>query len=242
MCIIAIKFKGMDFIPAKNIKACCDNNGDGFAMAWNRDGRLNVFKTMDKNEFIAKYITTVKDLDPATTGMVIHARIATHGSKRVENCHLWTEGDIAFAHNGILSNIPARDDLTDSETFFRDYFLPVERALGWEFAIKNAKAIIGSSKFVWINARGDIYPLGDYVKEEFDGLKGKAYFSNRSYVPRNDYFSRSAFISSTPSAKHRQAGKGNGPVVIFRDSNGKAVKQNPAQGSLFAGFAPSPVK
>lgn len=233
MCIIAIKFKGTDFIPAKNIKACCDNNGDGFAMAWNHNGRLKVFKTMDKNEFVAHYITTIKELDPKETGMVIHARIATHGSKRVENCHLWTEGELAFAHNGILSNIPARDDLTDSETFFRDYFLPVVRTNGWEFALKMSRAIIGSSKFAWINANGDICPMGDYIKEEFDGLKGKHYFSNRSYIPRSDYYSRSAFISSAPSAKHRQKGAGDGPLVLIRDNDSRRFVKAGPQGSLF---------
>lgn len=183
MCVIVLKFKGTDFPSKEVINACMQANPDGFAAAWNQDGRLMTFRTMDGQEMLAKY-DEIRHLDPATTGLVFHARIATHGSKKLENCHCWTDedGSLAFAHNGILNNIGSRDDLTDSETFFRDIFLPVRNAGGMALAAKVAHAIIGTSRFAFINADGNIVPMGNYSKDQEEGHNGKVYFSNMNWV------------------------------------------------------------
>ena len=190
MCIIAVKCKGADFAPLSAIKNCVDSNPHGFGMAWNQDGAVKTFRTMDPAEAIARYHTLSTTLDPARTALLFHARIATHGSKKLENCHCWTYGDtVAFAHNGILHNIPARDDMTDSETFFRDYFIPAVEGVDWEYALKLAKAIVAGThnKLALIDSNGGVWLTGDYVKESFSGCRGKIYFSNTSYRPRFFY-------------------------------------------------------
>lgn len=227
MCIIALKFKGSDFPSAQTISTCMQTNRDGFAIAWNENGRLNVFKTMDASEMLEKY-RHVSSLDPATTGMVFHARIATHGSKKVENCHLWTDksGRLAFAHNGMLHNVEVHDDMTDSEVFFRDYFLPVMEKCGPKVARRVADAIRGSSKFALINDKGDILPMGEYIKEKDLVEKGCTYFSNGNYR-RGSFQFAGIFdqppVRHTPKCGYPNARKSAGPLYIRRDDNGKVV-------------------
>ena len=112
-----------------------------------------------------------------THAMYIHARIKTHGSERLENCHGWRENGLIFAHNGIL-DIANRDDLTDSETFFRDIFSPAYKVGGWKLGEKTINAIIGTSKFVFMDDKGNIHAYGNYIVD--DGLM----FSNSSYIRR----------------------------------------------------------
>ncbi len=54
MCVIVLKFKGTDFPSKEVINACMQANPDGFAAAWNQDGRLMTFRTMDGQEMLAK--------------------------------------------------------------------------------------------------------------------------------------------------------------------------------------------
>lgn len=64
---------------------------------------------------------------------IIHFRWATHGSIGLKNCHPFHDKrrGIFFAHNGII-DIKATSDRTDSETWFRDSFLPMLDSYGWD--------------------------------------------------------------------------------------------------------------
>ena len=185
MCVIAVKKQGADFPSKKVITACMKENPHGFAAAWNQNGRLMTFRTMDEAEMIAKY-DEIRRLDPAATALVFHARIATHGSKTLANCHCWTndDGTLAFAHNGVLDNIQVCGDMTDSETFFRDIYLPVLEGAGPETAEKVAAAVAGHSKFAFIRADGTVSLTGSWSKDQEDGHKGMVYFSNMNWRRR----------------------------------------------------------
>ena len=212
MCIIAVKIKGADFAPVDIIRNCIEANPHGFAIAWNEGGILHTFKTMDKDEALAKY-TEVSRLDPDETACIFHARIATHGSKCVAHCHCWDhEGRYAFAHNGVLHNIGSRDDLTDSETFFRDFFVPAYEKVGPDYAFKLASVIAesgGRNKFALLMADGHVWLKGEYIKGQFPGCRGKVYFSNGTYMPRSRYgFDASVFAAAArpvPQLPDREA-------------------------------------
>ena len=178
MCIVIVKKMGVKYPSIENVSNSCDNNPDGFAIAWAVDNVVRNYRTMDKKLFLKK-CKEVWKLDYKKTAVVIHARIATHGSVGIKNCHCWIdEGTaLAFAHNGILT-ISNRGDLTDSETFFRDIFLPIYKKYGWSQAELAINACIGTSKFAFISATGDIHAYGNYNE-----LKGVLY-SNTSYLAR----------------------------------------------------------
>lgn len=170
------KAMGKKFPPKKEIENCCDSNPHGFGVMWNENGVLHNFRTLDKKKFIKKYVE-LSSLDPDKTACVVHARIKTHGSESVNNCHCWINQDTAmgFAHNGILS-ITNRGDMTDSETFFQDIFVPVYMQGGWKAAELAVKAIIGSSKFAFLDPLGHLFTYGVYQEN-----KDKVKYSNSSY-------------------------------------------------------------
>lgn len=193
MCVIAISPKGQEFPSIENIQNCVDSNPDGFAIAWNEDGVVKNFKTMGHKSIMKFYRKFVETHDYKTTGMVFHARIATHGSKNIKNCHCWISDGMAFAHNGILG-VANRGDMTDSETFFQDIFLPIYRSCGWLNAERAINACIGSSKFAFIDGEGNVKGYGDYNSSEGN------YYSNYSWRPWVNKWkttTRSGFYSNT---------------------------------------------
>lgn len=179
MCIIAIKTPGVQFPTIDTVETMCDNNPDGFAVAWYspRDGQPRVYRTMNRDQFLKRYKMILRHYSYRDTSLYIHARIATHGSLKQSNCHGFVDHTtrLCFAHNGILS-IPNRDDLTDSETFFRDYFIPTFRHGGWSEAERLIKDKIGYSKFVFMDGQGQLRYFGNYIKEDTGIL-----YSNGTY-------------------------------------------------------------
>ncbi len=180
MCIIAIKPAGVKRPTKDQLEAMCTANPDGFGyMTWSKKKGLQVRKTMDAEQFL-KWVQKIPDTQP----VVYHARIATHGSVNVRNCHPFLSDDKqwAFAHNGIL-HIQNEQDKTDSETFFRRIAMPMLRA-GYKPNDKGdfdamVETIIGGSKFTFMDSHGNIYHYGEYINDE--GLL----FSNSSYLPYN---------------------------------------------------------
>lgn len=180
MCILITKQRGTQFAPVEYIKNSIENNPDGFSMAWNEAGKLKTYKTMSARAFLHAYRDITASLNPADTGIIIHARIMTHGAKGLKNCHCWksfvsTPDEMAFAHNGILS-VPARNGMTDSETFLRDYFEPAYIDGGWLRATAIIDHKIGSSKFAFIDREGNIRRFGNFISD------GGCYYSNTSYL------------------------------------------------------------
>lgn len=185
MCIIAIKDINAQFPSESRVRTMCRNNPDGFAMAYftEEDG-VRIYRTMDKNVFLDEYKKIVETHNPKETTMFIHARIGTHGSNCLANCHGWKDdtAGLCFAHNGILS-IDNRDDLTDSETFFRDIFIPIFYVHGWVGGEKAINAIIGTSKFVFMDSLGRLIYYGNYTTDEEDGVL----YSNFTYEDFGSY-------------------------------------------------------
>lgn len=206
MCIVVVKPMGSDFPSLKTISNCMQRNPDGFAFAWNENGQVRNFKSMDYKEALMKYAELRGRLDPKKTCIIVHARIATHGSKKVENCHCWIKDGIAFAHNGVLRNIPVSNDRTDSETFFTDYFLPVFRGAGIGVASNVAKAIAepSGSKFAFLDRSGKYGVVGNYINFREPNAKGSCYYSNNSF--RDSVFSMCSTVpaSYAPGRQHQK--------------------------------------
>lgn len=181
MCVIIAKQKGIKSPSINTIKDALHRNPDGSAIAWVEDGKMNYFRTMNNNDMIKFYSDMKETL--TCCSFVFHARIATNGSKNINNCHGWLTGDgcYRFFHNGILS-ITSRGDLTDSETFLRDIYDPIAEC-GHNAARNAINAIIGSSKFAFIRKTGEIKLYGGYTE------KNGVYYSNtyglKEFAPKN---------------------------------------------------------
>lgn len=176
MCILITKGKRICFPSMQNIVNSVGSNPDGFAIAYNEDGVIKTFKTLDAAEFIDYYKDFVKTHDKRDTAMMIHARIATHGTVNESNCHCWTGKvlgiPIAFAHNGILP-IKPYGDMTDSETFLRQYLQPCRNLRQF---LGTVNEFIGSSKFAFLDGDGNILRFGHFIEE--CGVQ----YSNSSYL------------------------------------------------------------
>lgn len=198
MCIIAIKSREVAYPSHKRVRTMCENNSDGFAIVWHVKGEpVRNYRTLNEKKFLKKYNEITSTYKAKDVSLFIHARIKTHGTQKLENCHGWIDDKVglAFAHNGILS-IKNRDDMTDSETFFRDIFAPVFEIGGWDAGERAIKACIGTSKFCFMDMYGNLIHFGNYIKGD-DGIL----YSNDSYLERTwnsygGYCGTSAYKSS----------------------------------------------
>lgn len=147
------------------LKACYESNSHGCGFA----SETMHYKSMDFFKFY-KQLCKV----PKSENCIIHLRYATHGSKKVANCHPFYNKatDTWFAHNGILDITPVGDK-TDSETAFIKLFVPAIKRYGFDSEELSDKVfdIIGSSKFAFLH-EGKVRLYGDFKK--IDGV----YYSN----------------------------------------------------------------
>lgn len=144
-----------------------NRHGIGFA-----DSQGNRGKTLS-----FQYFTKIIQKRKTESACIIHFRLATHGSICIKNCHPFydKDNDVWFAHNGVLP-IESHNDMTDSEIFFRERFLPLCNKVGYEnkelWDFTNAER--GSSRFIFMHGN-DIKQFG--VWHEIDGV----YYSNLNW-------------------------------------------------------------
>ena len=136
MCMLCVIPVGV--IPSREkLENSALNNphGFGFAIAVPEENRIIVERTMDADESINRFLELRQQY---LTGYAMwHARLATHGSRNVTNCHPFRVGkdtSTYLAHNGILDiTIPHADDRSDTRVFAEE-LLP---ALGGVTALDN---------------------------------------------------------------------------------------------------------
>lgn len=169
MCVICIKNKGVEMPSRELLKAMYNANREGCGFCT----PTMSYKGLSFDTFMKK-IQSVRKEEPC----LIHFRLATNGSVRKGNCHPFYDkvSDTFFMHNGILS-VPAKKDMTDSETAFREYLQPIIRAYGlYSKELKEMVSyIIGGSRFAFMQGE-DIRAFGDF--KEYKGL----YFSNLRFM------------------------------------------------------------
>lgn len=178
MCIILTKPKGIKSPSWDSVVTSCDRNPDGFSVAWYKDGMEcpTIKRTLNKKEFL-EYMKPITEDD--NISWILHARIKSVGPITLDNCHCWRDEStgLIFCHNGTLS-IKAHGGMTDSETFFRNLYIPAINGGGDGAHV--VEAIIGSSKFAFMKKDGSIVTYGSYVTDkDYPGVQ----FSNSTYKP-----------------------------------------------------------
>ena len=186
MCVICIKKKGIKFPSVEIVQTMCENNPHGFSLVVSDGRKAKITKTLNPHGFIKSYRKVLSKYDYREAAMFIHARIKTHGSERIENCHGWRENGLIFAHNGILS-ITNRNDMTDSETFFRDIFSPAYKVGGWKLGERTINACIETSKFVFMDDKGNIRHYGNYIEDDGVLYSNTSYLGYRLPAPTRQY-------------------------------------------------------
>ena len=159
MCIIIAKPQGVELPPANIIANCAMRNPDGFGFATVE----GVYKTMDFRAFYKRLQETASP----DIAMILHFRIATHGSCKRANCHPFGDDEtgVSFAHNGMLDIMPYKD-MTDSETAFRGLYVPKIREYGLDSDELRYEVFgtIGFSRFAFLGPDSQIRLFGHFYK------------------------------------------------------------------------------
>ena len=179
MCCILYIPSGVKTPPITTLKAIHRANPHGIGFV---DADGNNLKTLD----LSCFLQAVKQRH-TDAACIIHFRLATHGSISEKNCHPFYDEahNVWFAHNGVLP-IRSHDDMTDSEIFFRERFLPMyhaivdgkrpdlldqDKAALWRYVERQR----GTSRFIFM--RGDtVVKLGQWH------TRNGVYYSNFNWL------------------------------------------------------------
>lgn len=181
MCIAILNCKKGGRLPKEQIQNSWDNNDMGSGLLWNKDGKLNVFKTYEYDEYLKKY-NELRD-DKSIGNIVLHFRIATSGYNGEHNLHPFlTNDNLGFVHNGVISGL-GNTKFSDTYEFndmlkkFKHDFLSCEMS---KFFISE---YIGRSKLIFLDSK-DKYTI---INEEMGKWSSGNWYSNDSYKQYNDY-------------------------------------------------------
>lgn len=170
-------------------------NSDGGGMAWvDADNKIQMFHSMDKDEFINRYFEVHEQYNESSA-LIVHMRIATSGNVDVTTTHPFRvpmkDGELVFAHNGIITPCnPSKSDKTGrSDTMiFRDTVLS-ELSDSWldnPDVVYMMEEYIGWSKLVFLNTSPSLKFEWYIVNEEMGDWVDGIWFSNNSceYKPK----------------------------------------------------------
>lgn len=174
MCVIIAVPSGVALPPVEELRAAFATNphGAGFAT------KSLHYKSMHFGSFYRHL--RQRDIGEAC---IIHFRLATHGSKKVSNCHPFYKGGVWFAHNGVLP-YASIDDRPDSWVYFSQVAYPAMKKYGYdapEIRVELANmARMYHSKFATLKD-GKMRLYGDFTK--YNGC----YYSNFHHLWRFKY-------------------------------------------------------
>ena len=181
MCIAILNTKKGGRLPKSQVQNSWDNNDMGSGLLWNKDGKLNVFKSYDYEEYLEKY-NELRD-DKSIGNIILHFRIATSGYNGEHNLHPFlVNDDLGFVHNGVIKGLGNK---TFSDTYefndmlkkYKHNFLTCDMS---KFFISE---YIGYSKLIFLDSK-DKYTI---INEELGKWASGNWYSNDSYKQYNDY-------------------------------------------------------
>lgn len=143
------------------------SNADGLGAMYPTTRGLRTIRTLPKNA--QDFAQVIRALPTDDRVVALHARMATHGSHTLENCHPYDviTGRVALMHNGVLATGNA-EDKTKSDTwhYVRKTVAPMLLKApklfmneGWQELV--ARDITGANRFVVMNDRGDYTILNE---------------------------------------------------------------------------------
>lgn len=196
MCIIAIKKANHPLPEAKIMERMFKNNPDGAGFCYCQNGEVIIQKGYMTYEAFKEALKMVSErIDTYSAPMIFHFRISTHGGVNPSLCHpfqmsrnisdlkrLTGSTSLAIVHNGIIP-IKTRKDVSDTmEYITRHLYKRYKRDRDF-YKNKRQREIIhseiGSSKLAFLDSRGEIYTIGEFIED--DGIL----YSNSSYKERD---------------------------------------------------------
>lgn len=166
---------------AESLLNACSHNSDGFGWAIVSGTRVITGHSLDAELSIDDFLAARSRYSEGSA--MFHARWATHGSIKVDNCHPFQVGSDTrtyLAHNGILGGkcIPKMgDDRSDSRKFAQSILPKWLKRNGFDsLAVKNSmnQTLAGHNKVVILTAnplyRNQHYIFGEALGTWSDGV------------------------------------------------------------------------
>ena len=190
MCIIASVPAGHT-IEDNALTSMWENNPDGGGIAYIDDGKVKTYKTMKMQKFKMNFERIVEEY--GQSDILVHTRIATHGSICIPNVHPFKvmsggkqRKDLVFAHNGILPSAfipPAKQDISDTRYINEMLFnhTDLDAVLDDEAWREMLGEIIGHNKFVFLSASKAHKRESYIINSHYGQYDGKVWYSNSSY-------------------------------------------------------------
>lgn len=218
MCIL-IYAPGKTLIPRKHLENSCKANPDGFGWAIVTPDQILVQRTMDATEAIDSFLEW-RNEHPELPAL-FHARITTHGTTTVDNCHPFYVGEdkrTLLAHNGILMHVPTDDHRSDTRTFAEDW-LPVlgTKMLDDPDSVNDLERFIGWSKMVVLSIDPRLDRWAYILNEHYGDWDGGVWYSNSSY--EDPKWERYTQWDSTRSARTYYVGHSTSLVPVDDDDS-----------------------
>ena len=190
MCVICVSRKGVRQPSAQEIKNMFENNSDGAGYMYYKKGKVYIHKGFAS---LDDYLRDIKSHNfTKDDAVVYHFRISTqarqltmtHPFALTSDKELLKELDVickfGICHNGIIPLTSDNKELEYSDTalYIADYLSKYIKNDDTMFdeKFKNLVAKETFSKWAFMNSRGQIATIGDFI--DVDGLL----FSNTSYL------------------------------------------------------------
>ena len=184
MCVIALSPRDVR-VDKSTLEDMWDCNNDGGGISFiDETNTLRTYKSMDKNDFIEIALRTI-DKYYRTSPILIHCRIATHGSVCIENNHPFhVDNHTVMAHNGIIDcvEVPENSNLSDTRMFINTWLRYLRPTWLDDVSMREyVGEIIGWSKLAFIttnqNLRESYYIINEDEGTWIDGT----WFSNTNH-------------------------------------------------------------
>lgn len=157
------------------------NNPDGIGILWAKGGRLRLAKFLDADDRAWQCYRSVQELG---VPMAVHFRLATHGDRDYMNCHPFLVGDnIGMIHNGILSQVRAKEGVSDTYAFARVLSKWREDFFDNKAAWRMVEMASYGSKLVFLRSDGQVRIAHSSSGHWRDG----SWYSNTSYKEWNGF-------------------------------------------------------
>lgn len=188
MCIAILKPYSKR-ISKKIFRNCWENNSDGGGIAFIKDGKIHTRKSLVGWRSLWRIYQGIEEDEG--TPMLLHFRIATHGSTCEKNTHpfLIRDGEAAVIHNGII-DVPTVGDETDTLAFCREYLEPMFDLIGKKKAYQEfLEYKTRGSKLVILRADGSYVILNESSGHWNNGV----WYSNKTYEESLFKYSKEKF-------------------------------------------------
>ncbi len=169
-------------------------HGDGWGTAWYEDDELRVTKAADPAHASPTYARLTDSVH--RDAMLVHLRWATLGFPvRTENTHPFSDGRVAFAHNGSFVQSERLDEVispeatrlrggdTDSERYFLAVLSALQRAGPVDALRSTVRHLVANFRFTSLNCLlltpDALYVVAQHDREAETLERGEHYFQMR---------------------------------------------------------------